>query len=221
MFESLKEAFRQAGENFRAELNRDRTAEAVDRLLLALRDELAELTRNSGRLELELKRVEAEAAEEGEAAETCLRRGRMADEIGDDETAAVAREFAGKHWRRRELLLGKASALSKELAERKATIAEMTDMYAAARGRRESLVAAVGRARSRERMRQAHDLFEEMDRIAGRIEELEASSAGSRELEEVVGPGSIDEATHSRGDRTRTEEADARLEALKRKVSEE
>lgn len=219
MFESLKEAFRQAGENFRTELNRDRTAEAVDRLLLTLRDELADLTRESGQLQPKLERVEAAAAEEGEAAETCLRRGRMADQIGDAETAAVAREFAEKHRRRRELLLGKASALSKELAERKATIAEMTDMYTAARGRRESLLAAVGRARSRERMRQAHDLFEEMDRIARRIEELEASSAGSRELKDV-GPGSIDEATRGRGDPAGTEEADARLETLKRKVNE-
>ncbi len=221
MFESLKEAFRQAGENFRTELNRDRTAEAVDRLLLALKDELAALTRESGRLERELEQVEAEAGAEAELAETCLRRGRMAEEIGDTETAALAWEFAGKHTRRRELLVGKASALSKEVAERGTMIAETTEMYAAARARRESIVAAVGRVRSRERMRAARELFEEMDRVAGKIENLEAANEAARELEEVRGPDSIDQATGVRGDPTRAQEAEASLEALKRKLREE
>ena len=222
MFESLKEAFRQAGENFRTELNRDRVPEALDRLLLALKEELAELTRQSGRLERELERVEAEGAAEAERAETCLRRRRLAEEIGDTETAALASEFAGKHRRRRELLVVNASALSKELAERRAMMAETTALYRAARDRREPLVATVGRARSRERMQRARELFEEMDRIAGKIENLETSSEATRELEQARDPGSVGEAPGGRGgDPIREEEADARLEVLKRKLSEE
>ena len=221
MFESLKEAFRQAGENFRTELNRDRTAEAVDRLLLALKDELGALTRESGRLERELERVEAEGGAEAELAETCRRRARMAEEIGDAETAALAWEFAGKHNRRRGLLVGKASALSKEIAERRTMIAETTEMYTAARARREAIVAAVGRVRSRERMRAARELFEEMDRVAGKIENLDAANEAARGLEEAGGRDSIDQATGVQGDPTRPEAAEGRLEALKQKLREE
>lgn len=215
MFESLRDAFRQAGENFRAELQRDRTPEAIDRLLLTLRDELAVLTQASRELTLELERVEAQAGEEGRELETCLRRARMAEEIGDAETAAVAREFAGKHRRRREHLLGKVDTLERELGERGDMIEEVTEMYTAVRNRRESIVAAVGRARSRGRMRQARTLFDEMDRIAGKIERLDASSGDSFRPGATAEPGSGGEP------RTPADEAEARLDELKRRLARE
>ena len=215
MFESLRNAFRQAGENFRAELQRDRTPEAIDRLLLTLRDELAALTQASRELTLELERVETQAGEERREIETCLRRARMAEEIGDDETAAVAREFAGKHRLRRERLLGKAGALEHELGERRAMIEEVTEMYTAVRNRRESIVAAVGRARSRGRMRQARTLFDEMDRIAGKIERLDASSGDG------LGPGGTADPDSGGEPRSTADEAEARLDELKRRMARE
>ena len=215
MFESLRDAFRQAGENFRAELQRDRTPEAIDRLLLTLRDELAALTQASRELTLELERVQARAGEERRELETCLRRARMAEEIGDAETAAVAREFAGKHRRRREHLLGKVDTLERELGERGAMIEEVTEMYTAVRNRRESIVSAVGRARSRGRMRQARTLFDEMDRIAGKIERLDAGGGDS------FGPGETAEPGAGGEPRSPADEAEARLDELKQKLARE
>ena len=221
MFESLRDAFRQAGENFRAELHRDRTPEAIDRLLLALRNELAALTQASRELKVELERVEAQADEERREIETCLRRARLAEEIGDAETAAVAREFADKHRRSREHLLGKLDTLERELGERRAMIEEVTDMYAAVRNRRESIVAAVGRARSRGRMRQARTLFDEMDRIAEKIERLDASSGDGSMPGETADPGSGSESAFGGEPGSDADEAEARLEELKRRMARE
>ena len=221
MFESLRDAFRQAAENFRAELQRDRTPEAIDRLLLTLRDELAALTQASRELTLELERVEARAGEERREIETCLRRARMAEDIGDAETAAVAREFAGKHRLRREHLLGKADALERELGERRAMIEEVTEMHAAVRNRRESIVAAVGRARSRGRMRQARTLFDEMDRIAGKIERLDAAGGDGFRPGETADPGSGGEPAFGAGPGSPADEAEARLDELKRRLARE
>ena len=221
MFDSLRDAFRQAGENFRAELQRDRTPEAIDRLLLTLRDELAALTQGSHELTLELERVEAQAGEERTETETCLRRARLAEKIGDAETAAVAREFAGKHRRRREHLLDKVGTLKRELRERRAMIEEVTEMYAAVRNRRGSIVAAVGRARSRGRMRQARTLFDEMDRIAGKIERLDASSGDGLRPGETADPDSGGDPAFGRETRSPADEAEARLDELKRRLARE
>lgn len=221
MFDSLREAFRQAGENFRAELQRDATPEAIDRLLLALRNELAALTQASHELRLELERVEFQVEEERAETETCLRRGRLAEEIGDAETAAVALEFADKHRRRGELLLDKAGTLERELEERRAMIEEVTEMYAAVRNRRESIVAAVGRARSRGRMREARNLFDEMDRIAGKIERLDASSGDGFRPGETADPGSRADSASGHEPRSPADEAQARLDELKRRLARE
>lgn len=221
MFESLRDAFRQAGENFRAELQRDSTPEAIDRLLLALRNELAALTQASHELRVELERVEVRVEEERAETEKCLRRGRLAEEIGDAETAAIALEFADKHRRRSELLLDKVGTLERELEERRAMFEEVTDTYAAVRDRRESIVAAVGRARSRGRMRQARTLFDEMDRIAGKIEKLDASSGDGFRPGETADPGSGADSASGHEPRSPADEAQARLDELKRGLARE
>ena len=59
----------------------------------------------------ELERVEAQGEEERAESETCLRRGRLAEEIGDAESAAVAREIADKNRRHHEYLLDKVGTL--------------------------------------------------------------------------------------------------------------
>ena len=111
MFESLSDIFRQVGENSRTDLQRDCALEAINRLLLTLRNEMAALTYTSHELTHELERVEAQAEEERAETETCLRRGRLAEEIGDAESAAVAREIADKNRRHHEHLLNKVGTL--------------------------------------------------------------------------------------------------------------
>ena len=215
MFESLRQAFREAVDNFKTELNRDRVPEAADRLLKAMEQELIGARAALSRLENELASVREEGKREEAEARTCLRRETMAREIGDSETADVARDFAAKHLRRKDLLEEKASVLERELADRKAEVAEMTGQLKSARVHRESLIAAAGRSGARETFQQAEDLFHEMDRMAERIQDLEARVDAGAEVEEVLDPG------------TRTapppppEDVDARLEELKRRMGRE
>jgi hypothetical protein len=207
MFESLREAFSQALENFRSELNRDRISDAADRLLRAMKAELIELQKQSAELEVELSAVAEDAANERRAAETCLRREELAAKIGDQDTASVAREFAGRHLQRHEILSDKSSVLSRELDERRGNLEELVRQFKEARLRRESLSATLGLAGARDGMREAGDLFEEMDRMAERVNDLDAQAEAARSLDLDAQPG------HSE-----SLDLDARLDALKQRM---
>jgi hypothetical protein len=207
MFESLREAFSRALENFQSELNRDRIPDAADRLLRAMKAELVELQKQSAELEMELSAVAEEAASERRAAETCLRREEMAAKIGDQDTASVAREFAGKHLQRHEILSDKSSVLSRELEERRGNLEELVRQFKEARLRRESLSAVQGLAGARDAMQEAGDLFEDMDRMGERVNDTDAQAEAARSLDLDAQPG-----------HTESLDLDARLDALKQRM---
>lgn len=213
MIDSLRDAFRQAVENFRAELNRDRVPEAADQLLRAMHAELIEFERQGGELENDLARTKEEATREKKAAETCVRREEMAKAIGDNETAGVARDFAAKHLVRLGILEDKVSVLERQLEEHRSAIGDMKAQFKRARTQRESLSSTAGRTDARESMRDADRLFDDMDRIAEGLRDFDAHAEAARELDEALGdappgppPGPSDA------------ELEARLEALKRKM---
>jgi hypothetical protein len=85
MFENLRDAFRDAVDNFNKELGRD-----------DIPDE--------GQIK---KAIQLSEMEEKEAT-TCRRREDMARRIDDEETAKVAAEYAEKHEKRREIQARKA-----------------------------------------------------------------------------------------------------------------
>lgn len=215
MFESLRQAFRQAVENFRTELNRDRLPDAADRLIRAMEGELAGARAHLSRLEKEIGKVTAEAAAQEEEARTCLRREAMALEIEDEETARVAKEFAGKHLRRKDVLEEKAEVLTRELADRKREVEEMTAQVKDARLRRQSLLGTASRTGARERMQRAENLFDELDRMSERIRDMEAGAAAAEEMGRAMDSGREGERAPSAGD------LDARLEELKRRMGRE
>ena len=214
MFASLRKAFRQAVENFQSEVNRDRIPDAADRLLRAMRAELIELQRQSKELERELEAVQERARREHEATKTCLRREEMAREIDDKKTASVARDFAGKHLQRQEILSEKSVVLTRELHERRENLEEMKDQFQEALLRRESLRATEGRTHTRGHTRQTDDLFQEMDCIAERIKDLETHTQAAQDIDETLGDGFF-----SAGDVLPEHELDARLEALKKRMN--
>jgi phage shock protein A len=213
MFESLRQAFREAVDNFRTELNRDRVPEAADRLLKAMEQELVSARSALSRLRDEVASVEAQARAEEEEARTCLRRETMALKIDDQETAKVARDFAAKHLRRKDLLQEKASVLKRELADRKAETAEMMEQLKSARTHRESLLATAGRAGARDQLQQAEDLFEEMDRMAERIQDMESRVDAAGEVDDLLDPAGSRRSAHPPVD-----DVDARLDELKRRM---
>jgi len=216
MFENLREAFREAVENFRTELNRDQVPEAADRLLKAMEGELvqarAELNRLAGEAEETRKKAEGEENE----ARTCLRREELARRIGDTETAELAHSYAQRHLQRKDVLDQKASVLEREVEVQRREVEEMTQRLEEARLQRDSLTASAGRTSARESLGAADDLFRDLDRMADRIQELEGRADAARELDEMDLDGS-----GSTGGPPSDEELEARLEVLKRRMGRE
>lgn len=216
MFESLRAAFREAVDNFRTELNRDAVPEAADRLLRAMQNELVGVRAELKRLSEQLQKVEAEAEREEAQARTCLRREEMARSIGDGETVRIAREYAARHLRRKDLLEDKAQVLRRELAEYRQEAGEMEDRLKEARVQREALAASAGRTGANQSLQDADELFEAMDRMAERIDDLEHRAAAAGELDDLELDGPRAGAAPPPG-----MDVDARLAELKRRMGKE
>lgn len=185
MFEDLRAAFREALENFNKELKRDQVSESADRLLVGMREEIVDEKAQVARLEEQLEAALAQAAREKENAETCRRRERLAREIEDEETAALAAQHAEKHEGHHVLLRNKAEAIREELEFRRRTVEEMVQQFNAARSKRDSLAATSGRAQARDSFTAADDLFGELDRMAEKIEGESARGEAAEELDSL------------------------------------
>jgi hypothetical protein len=208
MFESLRQAFREAADNFRTELNRDAVPEAADRLIRAMEREMVEARLVLDRLDEQIADARKESAAEDEQLRACLRREDMARRIGDAETERVAREFAARHLQRRDLLEEKIRVLERERADRSTEMDEMKVHMKNARARREAMLASSSRSGARERLQEADDLFEELDRMAERLGDLDARAAAAEAMNSSMdarpGPPEMD--------------VDARLRALKERM---
>ncbi len=213
MFDNLRQAFREAVDNFKDELGRDDVPEAVSRLLREMKREAADTKTEIRRLEEAIRGAIDRAEKEKGEAKTCRRREQMALDISDEETARVAREYAEKHEHRQSVLQHKALALKEELDMREEEFGEMIEAIHDADKNRDALTATAGRASARNSIDEADDLFSQLDRIADEIGTDDARQEASSELDDLLDdrrdrfesrpdPGEID--------------VDARLEALKR-----
>lgn len=182
MFENLRAAFREAVGNFKQELSRDEVPEAVDRLLHGMREEVTDAKTRLHDLQEGIRRALAEAEREKREMETCERRERMARQIGDEETAGVAGDFARKHRERKDVLEQKALALQKELDLRKREIEAMLKQIKEAQKKRDTLAAELGRGSARESIRESKGLFDELDRMAEKMGDEGRQAEAAEEL---------------------------------------
>ncbi len=218
MFDNLRQAFREAVDNFKDELGRDEIPEAVDRLLREMKREAADTKAEIRRLEEAIQGAIEEAEKEKDDGKTCRRREKMALEISDEETARLAREYAEKHEHRRSVLEHKALALKEELDMRQEEFGEMIEAIKDAEKNRDGLTATVGRASARNSIEEADDLFSELDRFADEIEGDDARRKANVELDDLIDDPS--DRFASRPDPPEID-VDARLDALKRAMREQ
>jgi phage shock protein A len=218
VFEDLRRAFREAVDNFNRELKRDQVGGSVDRLLKGMVDEVTQAKADLRRLEGELARTGAEVEREAAEVATCERREAMARDIGDDETARIAREYGEKHRRRHEVLVKKERALREEVGLRRSEIDEMLAQVKEAREQRASLSAQAGRTDARETLGETDDLFAELDRMAEKIgdDENRASAAADLGVDDPFDLRVDPRASPRRPD----VDYDAALEELKRRMAE-
>ncbi|MFQ5550118.1 MAG: hypothetical protein ACE5FJ_02645 [Gemmatimonadales bacterium] len=79
-----------------------------------------------------IERTESKLASQRKHYEDAARRGGMAEDIGDTETAEIARKFAAKHAAKVAVLERKLAAQREELEIAEREVAEMTDKLKAA-----------------------------------------------------------------------------------------
>lgn len=217
MFQNLRDAFKEAVENFKEELNRDEVPEVVDGLLRQMHEELTDAQAHVHTLEAQIRKaLQLVEMEEKEIA-TCRRREAMATKIGDEETARVAGEFGKKHQQRKRVQENKALALREELEVKRGEIQEMTGQFKEAKAKRATLSATLGRANARNAMSDSDDLFAQMDRMAERIEGVDHQRKAEEEL--LAELGEMESSGRSAGP-TPEELAEARLQELKRRMGD-
>lgn len=131
MFEDWKKAWEQAKSNFERELREeDDSAAAGGHRARLIRRDLANARRALERLDADIIATRHELAGENEQLQTCERRATMADGIGDEETARIAREYAQRHAERAGILGRKADVLQEELTMRQKELALMEQQAA-------------------------------------------------------------------------------------------
>jgi len=124
MFEDLREAWKEAVDNFWRELDDDAGDESRKQLS-AMRHQVTSVEAEVRRLDVEVARAQASAAAERREEETCRRRRTMAEGIGDAETARVAETFADRAAERAAVMERKAEVLTAEQGLRARELGEM------------------------------------------------------------------------------------------------
>lgn len=124
MFQELKDAWREAVENFRRELAGGEGTPARDRLR-AMQEDLSVAASALDALERDIAAAHRQAAAAREEEAVCRRREAMARNIGDAETAAIAERFAARHAEHAAILERKAAVLEAERALLRRELAEM------------------------------------------------------------------------------------------------
>ena len=219
MFENLRQAFREAVDNFKEELNRDEVPEVVDGLLHQMQEEVTDAKAQLHTLEMQIKKALQLAEMEEKEIATCRRREEMAQKIGDEDTAKVAAEFAEKHEKRKKIQEQKALALREELEMKRGEVEEMLATLKEARAKRSSLAATSGRASARNSLSGADDLFAKLDEMAEKIEGVDHQREAEEEL--LAELGELDSSPPPPPRPSPEEEAEARLRELKRMMGEE
>ena len=130
MFREFKRAWKETVDNFWRELEGD----ATDGTGAAYR-EVARVRNQLDELDDAIAETRQRLAHENEQVKVCVRREKMAEEIGDTETARVAAEYRERHGERASVLRQKLDALEAERGLCRRDLAEMEKALQAGRVR--------------------------------------------------------------------------------------
>lgn len=129
MLDDLKTLFSRTWSAFVEEAGRREPEDQVAELLSAMRREMVQARAELPLYEKNVQGVTAELERERRALDDAVRRGGMAERIGDAETVRVAAEFAGRHRQRVAVLEEKLRAARAELELRRAESEQMMYRY--------------------------------------------------------------------------------------------
>lgn len=218
MFEDLREAFREALQNFKDELNRDAVPGTVDRLLQGMVSEVTDAKARLKSIEADLAHARVKVQAERDQVSTMARRREMAEGIGDEETARIAVEFHERHQERLSVYEQKVAALERESKLLSAEIEEMMAKVKDARARRDSLTAQAGRNDATEALGASKDLFDDFDRMAAKIDDDQVEADAVRDFDSELDDLRVDPEAPIRREEI---DFDARLAELKRRMGQD
>lgn len=192
MFDDLRQAFREAVQNFKDEINRDQVPGTVDEILRAMVQETTDTKARLQKVTEDLEAARTRVKSESDQVATMARREGMARDIGDEETARLAGEFRAKHEERLQVFQKKATALEEEERLLGAEVTEMLARVKEARARRDSLTAEAGRAGARDSLNESGDLFDQFKRMEAKIEGDEFEAEAAQDMSESFSEYQID-----------------------------
>lgn len=213
MINDLKNLFSTAWDAFLAELGRRDPADHVAELLSAMRREMVQARAALPLYDDAVRAADAELARERKALDDAVRRGGLAEKIGDAETVRVASEFAERHRKRVGVLEDKARAARAEQELRAQEVQDMTRRYKEADANRFVLLNDIRRAQSQSRLDDMGEAkaFDDCGRAAEKIETEIGYQEALDELEDLAGPPPPPPPD-------RDAEVDARLAEMKRRM---
>lgn len=214
MLDDLKKLFTRTWDAFLSETGRRDPEDQVAGLLSAMRREMVDTRAELPLLEKNHQAAVSHLERERKSLETTVRRGAMAEKIGDAETVRVAKEFEEKHRRRIAVLEEKARAAKAELELRSDEAKEMMTRYKEAEANRFALLGELRRQGARSRINSAmggSPESDDFDRAEERIERDAGYADALDDLDADLGGGAP---------RTppRADDVDARLAELKRRM---
>lgn len=212
MINDLKNLFSTAWDAFLAELGRRDPADHVAELLGAMRREMVQARASLPMYEDAVRAADAELARERRALDDAVRRGGLAEKIGDAETVRIAGEFADRHRKRVAVLEDKARAARAEQELRAQEVQDMMRRYKEADANRFVLLNDIRRAQSSARLDDMAEAkaFDDFGRAAEKIETEIAYDEAIEELSDLAGPPPPPP--------NRDAEVDARLAEMKRRM---
>lgn len=213
MINDLKNLFSTAWDSFLAELGRRDPADHVADLLSAMRREMVQARASLPLYDDAVRSADAELARERKALDDAVRRGGLAEKIGDAETVRIAAEFAERHRKRAAVLEDKARAARAEQELRAQEVQDMMRRYKEADANRFVLLNEVRRAQSQGRLNDMAEAqaFDDFGRAAEKIETEIGYQEALDELEDLAGPPPPPPSN-------REAEVDARLAEMKRRM---
>ncbi|MGH7576710.1 MAG: hypothetical protein ACREM1_16500 [Longimicrobiales bacterium] len=173
MFEDWKNAWRQAVENFRREI--EGAGGDVSAHVRAMRHETASARGALSKLQDEIRQSRRQAENERELEQVCRRREGLARDVDDAETVRIAREYAERHAERAAVLARKVEVLEQELALLERDLESMEQILAAQPD------AAIGNAPGVDTL----DERDRMNRDFGQLEQDAREKAAAQQLEEL------------------------------------
>jgi phage shock protein A len=183
MLTDLKKLFARTWDAFTAEASRREPEDQVAEILSAMRREMVDARATLPLLQENIAAAERELARERTALDDAVRRGGLAQKIGDAETVRVAAEFADRHRRRIAVLEEKVRAARAEHELRGLEVQDMMRRYKEADLNRFALLNEMRRAQSGQRLRQAGAATD--DDFARATDRIESEAAYSDALDEL------------------------------------